>query len=115
MNRYLVFRRSGGQAGPFLVALIYGGQYLLNLAIVTAAVRWLSVPPAWAPLIAIALTLPLTYFLNRRVFSAQPRRVEMAPALDRVRHGWSRAGVVVLVGLPILSLALNAIAWVRFG
>ncbi len=119
MNRYLVFRQPGGRRGPLWVTLIYAGQYLLNLALVSAWVQWLSAPAALAPLFAIALTLPLTYLLNRRVFSAGASgNAPMPPpgsTLKPLQWWRRRIAMVVLVGLPILSLALNAIAWLRYG
>lgn len=126
MNRYLVFRQPGGRAGPLLVALIYVGQYLLSLVLVTSLVHWLSMPPALAPLFATALTLPLTYLLNRRVFNVDLSDRTALTALNtapttlvltwrKLRPWRLRIAMVVLVGLPILSLALNAIAWLRFG
>ena len=117
MNRYLVFRQPGGRAGPLLVVAIYVGQYFVNLAIVSAAVRWFLVPAWLAPLFAIALTVPLTYLLNQRVFSGGEARAETEAMLlsARLRQWWRPAATALLVGLPILSLALNAIAWLRFG
>jgi|GEM_PF-459641 len=120
MNRYFVFRQPGGRAGPVLVATIYIGQYFLNLALVNVWVRWLSAPAALAPLFAVALTLPLTYLLNRRVFRVGSSG--SAPAANRAET-WRKLGapwgrriaMIVLIGLPILSLALNAIGWLRFG
>lgn len=124
MNRYLVFRRPGGRAGPLLVALIYGGQYLFSLALVVVWVRWLRGPVALAPLFAVAVTLPLTYLLNRRVFSESapqdgsrkaPRLRAALPAPATVRLWALRAAISLLVALPLLSLALNAVGWLRFG
>lgn len=118
MNRYLVFRRSGGRAGPLLVALIYAGQYLLSLLLVTAWVRWLGLPAVLAPLFAVAVSLPLTYLLNRRVFSGEstlPPRAPAPRAVRDLRSWWQRLVLTILVGLPILSLALNATAWVQYG
>ena len=117
MNRYLVFRRPGGRTGPFLVALIYGGQYLLSLFLVTAWVRWLSAPVALAPLFAVAVSLPLTYLLNRLVFSGHSAEAqEIGPAaLESVKPVLGRVALAILIGLPVLSLILNALAWVQFG
>ncbi|MEO5669534.1 MAG: GtrA family protein, partial [Ramlibacter sp.] len=115
LNRFLVFRQPGGRAGPLLVTLIYLGQYVVNLAIVSVAVRWFHVPAALAPLCAIVMTVPLTYVLNRRVFGGG-RDEPAGLSLTAWMRPWARpVALAVLVGLPILSLALNAIAWLRFG
>jgi putative flippase GtrA len=119
LNRYLVFRRPGGRAGPFLVPLIYVGQYLLNLALVSAWVQWFSAPAALAPLFAVAVTLPLTYLLNRRVFStSSPNHATESSSGLRWKklQPWAvRIAMPVLIGLPLMSLAINAVAWLRFG
>lgn len=74
MYRYFVFKSSGGRLGPIFVVLIYAIQYLLGLALVTVWVGWLRLPAALAPLFAVALSLPLTFVLNRWVF--RPRAPE---------------------------------------
>jgi putative flippase GtrA len=72
LNRYFVFRTSGGRYGPVLVLLIYLGQFVLGLGLVSAWVQWLGGPAALAPLFSVALSLPLTFVLNRRVFRHLP-------------------------------------------
>ena len=117
LNRYYVFRRPGGQLGPLLVGLIYLGQYLLGLLIVSLWVGWLGAPAAVAPLAAIAISLPLTYLCNAFVFG---RDAQGDPATAAMRTGVATtrlrtAIAALLLGLPALSLLLNAIAWVSFG
>jgi putative flippase GtrA len=68
LYRYFVFGHSGGRYGPFWVALIYLGQYLLGLALVSLWVEMLKAPALWAPAFSIALLLPVSYGLNRWVF-----------------------------------------------
>lgn len=72
LYRYYVFGRSGGRAGPLWVALIYLLQYLLGLGLVSLWVQVLAAPVVLAPLFAVAVSLPLTYLLNRWVFRARP-------------------------------------------
>jgi putative flippase GtrA len=117
LNRYVVFRQSGGAAGPAWVTLIYFGQYLANLALVGLWVEVLGFPVALAPLFAVAATLPLTYLLNRLVFSADrpAERARMRAEVQRLWAGRRRVATVVLVALPLLSLALGALAWLRYG
>lgn len=119
LNRYLVFRQPGGRAGPFLVALIYCGQYLASLGLMSLWVGWLAAPSALAPLFAIAVTLPLIYVLNRRVFSgtaaeAPPPSPPM-PLLTPIGSALRRVAFGVLIGLPVLSIVLNAVAWLQYG
>jgi putative flippase GtrA len=68
LYRYLVFGRSGGRYGPLWVALIYLIQYLLGLGLVSFWVQVLQAPAPWAPAFAIAIVMPVSYLLNRRVF-----------------------------------------------
>ena len=112
LNRYYVFRRPAGTLGPAYVAAIYIGQYLLGLLVVSAWVDWLGGPAQWAPLVAIAISLPLTYLFNASVFAegADQERAAGAAGLwiDRITVG-------ALVGLPLASLALNALGWLHSG
>lgn len=68
LNRYVVFKASGGRYGPLLVLLIYLGQFVLGLGLVVIWVQWLAGAAALAPLFSIAISLPLTFSLNRMVF-----------------------------------------------
>jgi len=68
LYRYLVFRSSGGRYGPLWVTLIYLFQYLLGLALVSFWVQVLHAPVTAAPVFAIAISMPLSYVLNRWVF-----------------------------------------------
>ena len=79
LNRHVVFRQPGGRWGPLLVALIYVGQYCAGVLLVAAWVELLHAPRLLAPLFAVAVTLPVTYLLNRRVFRARPTDPCAAP------------------------------------
>lgn len=118
LNRYYVFRRPGGTLGPVYVAMIYTGQYLLGLAIVSAWVDWLGAPAKLAPLVAIAISLPLTYLCNATVFALRPPAggPDGSPARPAADDAWIwRSARAVLIGLPVLSVALAALGWLRYG
>lgn len=68
LYRYFVFGQSGGRFGPLWVALIYLGQYLLGLALVSMWVEVFGAPALWAPAFSIAILVPVSYGLNRWVF-----------------------------------------------
>lgn len=68
LYRYYVFGRSGGRYGPLWVALIYLLQYLVGLALVSLWVQVFGAPELWAPIFAVAVSMPLTFVLNRWVF-----------------------------------------------
>lgn len=117
LNRYYVFRQPGGALGPLFVVMIYAGQYLLGLLIVSAWVDWIGGPAKIAPLVAVAISLPLTYLCNAAVFgNGQGANSAAARDTRRTAALWlRRIGMTVLVGLPIVSLALNAIGWLHSG
>lgn len=117
LNRYVVFRQSGGAAGPLWVALIYLGQYAANLALVALWIERLGLPAGPAPLFAVAVTLPFTFGLNRLVFS-DGRDAARGNVVAWLRGAWSRrvvAATVLLVALPLASVALNLAGWLRHG
>ena len=68
LYRYFVFGQSGGRYGPLWVALIYLGQYLLGLVLVSLWVEIFQAPALWAPAFSIAILIPVSYGLNRWVF-----------------------------------------------
>ena len=118
LNRYYVFRQPGGPLGPLYVAMIYAGQYLLGLLIVSAWVDWIGGAANLAPLVAIAISLPLTYLCNASVFAGGRDKDHTSAAVDPGQSAglWvQRIAVLVLVGLPLLSLALNALGWMHSG
>jgi putative flippase GtrA len=118
LNRYYVFRRPGNRFSPAWIALIYVGQYLLGLAVVWSWVAWLGGPARIAPLVAVVVSLPLTYLLSAAVFRpARADQVMGASSIsqDDARRVLRKAVLLVLIGLPWLSLGLNAVGWLRYG
>ena len=67
--RHLVFARPGKRFSLVWVGLIHGLQLALSLAVVELWVQWLHGPIALAPLVALALVVPLSFALQRWVFS----------------------------------------------
>lgn len=68
LYRYYVFQTVGRPYAPIWVVIIYGAQYAVGLVLVTLWSATLRLPELLAPVFAIAITLPLTYLLNRLVF-----------------------------------------------
>lgn len=67
LNRAFVFRGHAGWRSVAATPLIYLVQYLFSLAVIQVWV--MAGLPAWlAPLPAILLSIPLTYFLTRLSF-----------------------------------------------
>lgn len=68
LSRYFVFGQSGGRYGIFWVGLIYALQYGVGLALVNLWVEVFRAPAVFAPVFAVAISMPLTYVLSRLVF-----------------------------------------------
>ena len=70
LSRSFVFKSVSRSRRQFLFPGVYLLQYLAGLAVVAVWVEWLGLPEPFAPLAAIALTIPLTFAASRWVFSA---------------------------------------------
>lgn len=71
-----VFRANHNWSSALLFPGIYLVQYLVGLAVVHAWVKMLDLPAQLAPLVAVLITLPVTFLLSRAVFGlrgARPR------------------------------------------
>lgn len=80
LYRYFVFGRSAGPYGPVWVALVYLLQYVLGLGLVSLWGQVLGGPVFWAPAFAIAVSLPLTFALNRWVFRGRHKKSDAGAA-----------------------------------
>lgn len=74
LNRYFVFKSHQGIKSVALFPLVYLAQYLTSLLILWVWVEKLGLDSRIAPLIAIAITVPMTFVLSRYVFSTVPKR-----------------------------------------
>jgi len=72
MNRYWVFRQHRGTLTVALLPLVYVAQYIAGMLIVWAWVRLAGLDARWAPLASVAITVPLTYLLSKRIFTKRP-------------------------------------------
>ncbi|WP_225042331.1 GtrA family protein [Xanthomonas campestris] len=68
INRLFVFQTHRGWGSLLMFPFVYLAQYLVSLAVVFAWVEHLKMSAALAPLIAIVVTIPLTFVLSRFVF-----------------------------------------------
>ncbi|TKI07934.1 GtrA family protein [Martelella alba] len=73
MNRCYVFKHHRGLKSIIWLPLVYFFQYSASIAIVWCWVEILDFSTRSAPLVAIAITLPMTYGLSRRLF--RPRDI----------------------------------------
>lgn len=68
LNRFFVFKSHQGLKSALMMPLIYFAQYLLSLLILWVWVEKLGLDRRFAPLAAIAITLPVTFMLSRLAF-----------------------------------------------
>ena len=68
MGRFFVFKATQGAASILLFPLVYAAQYVLGVCVVWGSVEYLGMPQWIAPLIAVAVTIPCTYFLSKYLF-----------------------------------------------
>lgn len=68
INRMFVFQTHRGWRSMMLFPFVYLAQYLVSMAVVWTWVEKLGLPAGLAPLIAIFVTIPLTFVLSRYVF-----------------------------------------------
>ncbi len=68
LSKYFVFKKSGGNLGLLWLTGVYIGQLFLGMVIVEVWVRQVKGPVHLAPLISVALTIPLVFFLSRIIF-----------------------------------------------
>ncbi|MDB5889346.1 MAG: GtrA family protein [Polaromonas sp.] len=69
LNRFYVFNRHTGWRSMLALPAIYLLQYAVGLGVVEVWVRHLALWPEAAPLVAVAVTLPMTFILSRAAFT----------------------------------------------
>ena len=72
--RRVVFARPGKRFSLAYVAASHMLQLALGLAVVEMTVRWMRVPAWLAPLIAIAVCVPLMFVIQRWIFTLDEPR-----------------------------------------
>jgi len=80
LNRYFVFQADGGRFGFIWMSFIYVGQFILGLGFVSVWVQWLGGSTLLAPLFSVALSLPVTFVLTRRLFRQNPTNTSVGLA-----------------------------------
>lgn len=73
LNARFVFARPAAWGSFLRFPFVYLGQYLAGLVIVSLLVDRLGVDARLAPLLALIVTIPLTYVLTRAVFIGKER------------------------------------------
>ena len=68
INRLFVFRTHRGWRSMVMFPFVYLAQYLVSLGVVWVWVERLHLWKEAAPLVAIVITIPMTFVLSRLVF-----------------------------------------------
>jgi putative flippase GtrA len=72
LNALWVFRRSPTMRTAATYPLVYLANLALGMALLACLVEILGVPREWAPLIVLAVTVPLMFVLTRGLFQRGP-------------------------------------------
>jgi len=67
LNLKFVFKETGSAKKALLFPLVYLFQYLFAMSVLYVAVDRFSVPEVIAPLFAVVLGIPLTYYLTKSI------------------------------------------------
>ena len=67
INTYFVFRQRFSWKSFFQFPLVYAAQLVINLLVLWLAVDKYGIKQEFAPLIAIVVSIPATYFLSRAI------------------------------------------------
>ncbi len=76
LNRIFVFRSSAGWRTVALLPLVYLIQYLAGLGIILLWVEVLNWSVFFAPLVAVIITIPVTFMLSYLIFNKKWGRPE---------------------------------------
>ncbi len=87
LNARWVFRAPAGPATALRWPFVCLVQYLLSAGLLCLAVDVFRIDPRVAPLPAVALTVPVTFLLSRRILRGTQRRTSAPPAAGRGHHG----------------------------
>lgn len=69
LNRHFVFKSTAGSRSILLYPLVYLAQYLVSMGVLWLWIDHLHFNEKAAPLIAIIITIPLTYLLSKAIFT----------------------------------------------
>lgn len=69
LNRFFVFKEHRGLRSVVLLPLVYLVQYVVSMLVLWCWVEKFGFADLLAPLVAITITIPITYMLSRLVFS----------------------------------------------
>ena len=69
LNRFFVFKSHSGFKSLLFFPLVYVAQYLVSLAILWVWIEKLGLSAKLGPLVAIIITIPITYLLSKLIFT----------------------------------------------
>jgi putative flippase GtrA len=71
LNAYWVFEEAPGLRSATTYPLAYGINYMLGVAVLWLLVELMDVPKGIAPLIVVAVSVPVMYGLTRSIFQGK--------------------------------------------
>ena len=74
INTFWVFKRQPSLRTAMAYPLTYGLNYLLGAVLLWFLVEWARIPKAAAPLIIVAVSVPVMYLITRAIFRSRPVR-----------------------------------------
>ena len=105
-NRHLVFFSHRGMLSVVLLPLVYLAQYLISLAVLWLWIDKAGLSASTGPLVVIALTVPVTYLLSRKIFSVRGSSIAGNPESMRLRDDIRRVRLYYK-SLPLFFSALE--------
>jgi putative flippase GtrA len=72
LNTYFVFKEKVTIRKALAFPLVYLVQYLAGAGLLVVFVKWVYIPETYAPLLVVVATLPLTFYLSKRVIKFKP-------------------------------------------
>jgi len=73
LNRFFVFKSHQGFISVLLLPIIYAVQYCMGLIVLWCWIEVLLLNEKIAPLVAVVITLPITFLLSKMVFSKRSK------------------------------------------
>ncbi|QBP78132.1 GtrA family protein [Herbaspirillum huttiense] len=70
LNTYWVFKQRAGLRSATFYPLTYAVNYVLGLGLIWMFVDLLKVPRELAPVLVMAISVPIMYFLTKHIFRA---------------------------------------------
>jgi len=72
LNSSFVFKKPKNIKNAATYPLAYIINYAVSLGILWLLVNWIYIPKEFAPILVLAITTPLIYFMTKAIFTVKP-------------------------------------------